>query len=491
MAENSTRKTFFILALAFSLVVALVAIIIDEEMREKLGTSYYVLALAIIGSVLLLLAGYVWDRTLMQRLRALRTTVAADETDALGEPDHDEVIGLARNIERMAQALQKTEASYRGIVEDQVDLICRFRADGKLTFVNGAYAVAFGRKRQELTGQPFPFFSADAAATEAVRTFEREFDFADGRHAWLMWTLRAIKDDTGNTLEFQAVGHDITLRKDAEATLVRAKEAAEAADRAKSEFLAMVSHEIRTPINGVIGFAQILADSPLTLEQREQVAIIASSGQSLEKLITDILDLSKIEAGKIEIESSPFGLHKCIEDVMAFFQPRARATGLTITANLDPDVPVIVNSDEARLRQILINLVGNAFKFTERGCVRVHVSCLRGQSVGLRDTRRELRLFFAVSDTGIGISEDNVAKLFKPFSQVDVSAERRRRGTGLGLTISKRLCELMGGTISVDSKPGEGTTFRFSLLTDYEVGDTTLPFPIHALPQPTPQASLS
>ncbi len=491
MPASSSRKTFLILALAFSLVVALVAVIIDEELREKLGTSYYVLALAIIGSVLLLLAGYVWDRTLMQRLRALRTTVEIEDATANLEPDHDEVIGLARNIERMAQTLQKTEASYRGIVEDQVDLICRYRVDGKLTFVNGAYAVAYGRKRPELVGQPFPFFSAAESAVEAVRTFEHEFDFADGRHAWLMWTQRAIKDEAGHTLEFQAVGHDITLRKDAEATLLRAKEAAEAADRAKSEFLAMVSHEIRTPINGVIGFAQILADSPLSLEQREQVAIIMSSGQALEKLITDILDLSKIEAGKIEIESSPFALHKSIAEVVAFFQPRSRTTGLTVSADIDPDVPVIVNSDEARLRQILVNLVGNAFKFTERGGIRVHVSCMRGQSVGLRHTRRELRLFFAVSDTGVGISEDNVAKLFKPFSQVDVSAERRRRGTGLGLAISKRLCELMGGTISVDSKPDEGTTFRFSLLTDYEVGDTTLPFPVRTIAQATPQASPS
>lgn len=490
MAATSTRKTFFILALAFSLVVALITVIIDEDLREKLGTSYYVLALAIIGSVLLLLAGYVWDRTLMQRLRALHHTVAAGDTDTAHEPDHDEIIGLARNIERMAQSLQKTEASYRGIVEDQVDLICRHRLDGKLTFVNGAYALAFGRKRTDLIGQAFPWFTAGDVA-EAVRTTEREFDFADGRHGWLMWTQRAIKDEAGNTLEFQAVGHDVTLRKDAEATLRRAKEAAEAADRAKSEFLAMVSHEIRTPINGVIGFAQILADSPLTLEQREQVAIIMASGQTLEKLITDILDLSKIEAGKIEIESSPFGLRKSVEDVVAFFQPRARTTGVTVATDFDLDVPGIVNSDEARLRQILVNLIGNAFKFTERGGIRVHVSCLRGQAVGLGGTRRELRLFFAVSDTGVGISEENVAKLFKPFSQVDDSAERRRRGTGLGLTISKRLCELMGGTISVHSKPGEGTTFRFSLLTDYEVGDTTLPFPGRALPGAVPQASPS
>ena len=482
MSENSKRKSFFILTLAMSLIAAMVAVVVrvvqDEDLQERLGNTYYVLTLAMIGCVLLVMSGYVWDRTLMQRLKTLRTTVDAGATgneDANDEPDHDEIIGLARNIERMAQALQKTEASYRGIVEDQVDLICRYRLDGKLTFLNSAYANAFGRKRNELVGQQFPLFAPGAAIGDEPYTFERELDLPDGRRRWLMWTQRAIKDDKGETLEYQGVGHDITLRKEAEAALLHAKETAEAADRAKSEFLAIVSHEIRTPINGVIGFAQILADSPLTPDQREQVAIIRSSGQALEKLIADILDLSKIEAGKIEIESSPFGLHKCVEEVGAFFGPRARAAALSITTNIDPDVPAIVNSDESRLRQILTNLIGNALKFTERGSITIHVSCMRGEPVSMRDTRRALRLFFSVADTGIGIPAEKISKLFKPFSQVDASAERRRSGTGLGLIISKRLCELMGGSISVESKPGEGTTFRFSILTDYEKGDTTTP----------------
>jgi PAS domain S-box-containing protein len=482
MAENSTRKTFFILALAFSLVVAALGVILDDDLREKLGTQYYVFGFVLIGCVTLVLAGYVWDRTMVQRIKTLRTTVAADVPEDIepageSESDHDEIIGLARKIERMAQALQKTEASYRGIVEDQVDLICRFRPDGRLTFVNSAYAQALGRKRNELVGQNFEWFNPDAATGAEPYTFERELEFPDGRRRWFMWTQRAIGDAQGATLEYQAVGHDITLRKEAEAALLHAKEAAEAADRAKSEFLAIVSHEIRTPINGVIGFAQILADSPLSPEQREQVAIIKSSGQTLEKLIADILDLSKIEAGKIEIESSPFGLHRCIEEVVAFFQPKARAAALTLVTNVDPDVPAIVNSDEARLRQILTNLIGNALKFTERGGVTLHVACMRGEAVGLRETRRELRLFFSVADTGIGIPPDKLSKLFKPFSQVDSSSERRRNGTGLGLIISKRLCELMGGSISVDSRAGEGTTFRFSVLADYERGDTVPPIP--------------
>lgn len=483
MAENTTRKSIFIFALALSLVAALFAILLDEDLREKLGNTYYILSMAIIGSVLIVLAGYAWDRALLARLKVLRQTVAApvDEEPAT-DSEHDEIIGLARNIERMARSLQRSEASYRGIVEDQVDLICRFRLDGQLTFVNRAYADAFGRKRTELLGQPFAYFSHIGPLAKDTFTFERELKLPGGATAWIQWTRRTIKDDESHTLEFQAVGHDITLRKEAEAALLHAKETAEAADRAKGEFLAIVSHEIRTPINGVVGFAEILSDSPLTLEQREQVEIIRSSGQALEKLINDILDLSKIDAGKIEIESSPFGLHKTLEDLTSFFQPRARSAGLTLTTDIDTDVPVIVNSDEARVRQILTNLIANALKFTERGGIRIHLSCLRGAPLGPRNARRELRLFFAVSDSGIGIPPEKLAQLFKPFSQVDHSAERRRSGTGLGLIISKRLCELMGGSISVDSTIGQGTTFRFSILTDYEVGDTRLPFNLRQPP---------
>ncbi len=475
MAEH--RKTFFILALAFSLVIALSAVIADEEVREKLGSSYYILTLAIIGSVLLLLTGYLWDRTMLQRLRSLRTAVPSNLQETAGEPDHDEIIGLARNIERMAQALQRTEASYRGIVDDQVDMICRYRTDGTLTFVNSAYAKAFASKRSELIGQPFPFLAPGIAIGDEPYTFERELEFLDGVRRWLFWSQRPIRDDSGTTLEYQAVGHDITLRKEAEAALLHAKEAAEAADRAKSEFLALVSHGIRTPIHGVIEYAQILAESPLSPAQREHVEIIKSSGQTLGKLIADILDLSKIEAGKLEIESAPFALHQSAEEVVLFFQSRARAAALTLTLTIDPEVPVIVNGDEARLRQILTNLIGNALKFTERGSIKVQVSCVRGEPIDPPETRRALRLFFAVADTGIGIPAEQISQLFKPFNQVDLSAEGRRSGMGLGLLVAKRLCELMGGSISVESKPGEGTIFRFSLLTDYAGGASAAPWP--------------
>ncbi len=477
MFEAAYRKTLLILTLAIALVVALLGLVAEEDLREKLGPAFYVIGFAISGCVLLVLAGYVWDRALVKGLKTLRDTAqtAPQTSDSEPEPvapedgEHDEIIGLARKIERMAKSLQKVEASYRGIVEDQVDLICRYRADGKLTFVNGAYARAFGRKRIELVGQSFPLLDAGRIASEESCTHEGELPLADGRRAWMQWTQRAIKDANGVILEYQAVGHDITTRKEAEAALRRAKEAAEAADRAKSEFLAVVSHEIRTPINGVIGFADMLSASELTTEQREHVALISTSGHALAKLIGDILDLAKIESGRIEIERAPFSLHECIEDVCAFFALKARASGIKLEHAIEPGVPALVLGDEARLRQILTNLVGNAVKFTEHGQVTVALASAKGSATDRG--RRAVRLFFTITDTGVGIAPAMIEKLFRPFSQVDSSPQRRRDGTGLGLVISKRLCELMGGSISVQSQLGEGSVFRFTLQVDSEPDD--------------------
>jgi PAS domain S-box-containing protein len=477
MLESAHRKTILILTLSIALVTALIALVLQDDLRERLGSSFYVVGLAIIGCVLLVLAGYVWDRTLMEKLRALRNSSMAGPREEIQEEDadHDEIIGLARNIERMAKSLQKVEASYRGIVEDQVDLICRYRTDGRLTFVNGSYARAFGRKRNELVGESIPFLDAGRISSREIQSHEHLLRMADGREACINWTQRPIYDDRGDVLEYQAVGHDITDRKSAEAALLQAKEAAESADQAKGQFLAVVSHEIRTPINGIMGFADMLAGTDLTEDQHEQVRMIRSSGLALSKLINDILDLSKIEAGKIDIEQTPFGLHKCLNEVCAFFTQEARNAGLNLECTIAEGVPVIVTGDETRLRQILTNLLANALKFTERGGVSVSLSCSKKP----RDPAemQGLRLFFAITDTGIGIDEDKLGQLFQPFSQVDSSLQRRRNGTGLGLTISKRLCELMGGSISVESRKGEGSTFRFTIQLEYQKGDTSPPMP--------------
>jgi PAS domain S-box-containing protein len=466
------RKTLFALILAFALSVAWVAIITDAQVREHLGSNLYIIGLAITGCMLLMLANYIWDQTMARSLKSLHDTTIAvqvDEIESTGEEsDSDEIIGLARKIERMARSLQQVEASYKGIVEDQPDLICRYKSDGKITFVNGAYARAVNRKRNELVGVDFPFFAPGAAIADEPYTFESEMTFDDGRRLWIRWTQRAIKDDERNTMEYQAVGHDITERKDAEAALLRAKEAAETADRAKSEFLAIVSHELRTPINAIVGFSKMLGSTTLTLDQREQVEMINSSGLALEKIIADILNLSKIDSGKIEIEHAPFSLRACVQDLSGFFAPKARSLALALDLKVDAGVPEIVNSDEIRIRQILTNLISNALKFTERGGVSLEVSCARGEPVEPGSSRRVARLFFSVKDSGIGIPADKLDHLFLPFSQVDTSSTRRRGGTGLGLIIAKRLCEMMGGTISVESRVGEGSTFRFSILTDFD-----------------------
>jgi PAS domain S-box-containing protein len=470
-------------------VASLAAIVTQESIHERLGDAYYVICLSIIGCIMVVLGGYVFDRSLLTELRKLGQTAqskaAVSEEDPLLQSDlpsmddgHDEVIGLARQIERMAQSLQKVEASYRAIVEDQLDLICRYRADGKLTFVNGAYARFFGKKRQELLGHTFCFSNRDLPSTDGKSgetiSFEHELLTLGGEKVTHVWTHRAIKDREGNVMEFQAVGHDITVRKDAEAALMKAKEAAESADRAKSEFLAVVSHEIRTPINGVIGFTKLLRETSLNSEQRSFIDMIATSGLTLEALISDILDMSKIEAGKIDIERAPFALRRTVEEVIMFFTPKARAAGLALDAKIHSDVPTLINGDANRLRQILVNLVGNAIKFTERGGVNVSLTCEKGGD-SMFAGRRELKLLFAVSDSGIGIPEDKMDQLFRPFSQVDTSANRRRGGTGLGLIISKRLCELMGGGISVESEAGQGSVFRFTLTMDYDRAADTNP----------------
>ncbi|WP_052128620.1 PAS domain S-box protein [Neosynechococcus sphagnicola] len=286
-----------------------------------------------------------------------------------------------------------------------------------------------------------------AIITGTPYEIEHRLIHPDGYVRWLLGRGEAELDDEGRVIKLFGTALDITDRKEAEIALAQAKEIAEAATRAKSEFLANMSHEIRTPMNGVNGMAQLLSTTTLTTEQQDYVQAIRESGDALLTIINDILDFSKIESGNLELEASTFVLEDMIKSVCNLLRKQALDKEIDLQYFNSPDTPAVVVGDSSRLRQILLNLVGNAIKFTENGRVLVSVS----HRVIADEQPQKYEFIFAIKDTGIGIRSDQLHKLFQPFTQADASISRKYGGTGLGLTICKRLVALMGGTIWVES----------------------------------------
>jgi PAS domain S-box-containing protein len=372
---------------------------------------------------------------------------------------HKKMRKLALHNESMADRnweLQEAEQRARSLFESQSDLIVMRDAAGRITFVNDAYCQIADRAREALLGSRFVFEVIEqgdsALDPNGTRIHDQQIATQLGPK-WIAWREGLVRSDAGHPAELQCVGRDVTDRTETERALAEARDQANAANRAKSRFLAMASHEIRTPLNGIIGMSSLLMDTPLTPEQTTYVKAVKTSGDALLSLIEELLDYSKIEAGKIDLAQRPFALVSLIEDITELLAPRAHAKSLEIAAYVDERLPAELVGDAARLRQVLLNLAGNAIKFTATGGVALIVE------PGIWPNE----ISFLVRDTGIGIAPEAQERIFREFEQADDRIARSYGGTGLGLSISERIVKRMGGRITLESQLDVGSTFDVSV----------------------------
>jgi PAS domain S-box-containing protein len=359
---------------------------------------------------------------------------------------------------------------------------------GRIIYANDQFCAISGFSREELLGQSHRILKSgvhpDTFYVEMWSTIKRgevwQGEICNrnktGGYYWVKSTLYPFLDENGKPYQYIAIRTDITERKAVEGELIAKRAEAEAASRAKSDFLANMSHEIRTPMNGIIGMSDLALDAHTEEERQEYMKIVKGSAESLLGILNDILDFSKIEANKLVIERVGFDLRQTVSETLKTLGPRASEKGLELICDIAGDVPQHVLGDPTRLRQVLINLTGNAIKFTASGeiCIGLTVATRTGDAIVLQ---------VAVRDSGIGIAADKLDSIFEAFSQADASTTRQYGGTGLGLSISNRLVELMGGKLSVTSEPGKGSTFQFTLVLGLSDGSLALsqpvPSPVH------------
>jgi len=371
--------------------------------------------------------------------------------------------------QKLDQRLRDQQFYTRSLIESNIDALMTTDPSGIITDVNKQMEALTGCSRDELIGAPFKDCFTDPERAEAaiklvlsakkVTDYELTARARDGRQTVVSYNATTFYDRSRTLQGVFAAARDVTERKRVEAELQQAKAAAEHASQAKSDFLASMSHEIRTPMNAIMGVADLLAKTDLSAVQEKYVQIFRRAGDNLLDLINDILDLSKVEASQLELERIGFSLKEKLEKVMEMVAPRAKEKGLTLVCEIGPDVPDDVVGDPTRLRQVLLNLLGNAIKFTQSGQVSLRAAPCHEPSSSILP----LRFTFTVADTGIGIPGDKLDKVFERFTQADSSTTRRFGGSGLGLTISKRLVELMGGRIWAESEVGHGTAFAFTV----------------------------
>ena len=367
---------------------------------------------------------------------------------------------------KLDQRLRDQQFYTRSLIESNIDALMATDPSGIITDVNKQMEALTGCTRDELIGAPFKDYFTDPERAEAaiklvlsekkVTDYELTACARDGKQTVVSYNATTFYDRNRTLQGVFAAARDVTERKRVEAELRAAKAVAESASQTKSDFLASMSHEIRTPMNAIIGIADLLAKTPLAPEQDKYVQIFRRAGDNLLNLINDILDLSKVEASQLELERTGFSLNDHLEKVTEMVVDRAHEKGLALVCEIAPNVPNDLVGDPTRLRQVLLNLLSNAIKFTESGEVSLRVAPDADSSV-------PTALRFTVSDTGIGIPGDKLGQVFERFTQADSSTTRRFGGSGLGLTISKRLVELMGGRIWVESRVGEGSVFAFAV----------------------------